>query len=393
MRTKLAIQRQLTVVNTAVRKWPDGDPNDSFSWGHATGMQQALAWMLDDNTASPRACLAHSKDATESGETMKTIEEKLIALGFTKQYGDAPFVDKQLATSQQQRLHALLDAHAALSGLATEMRADPEALPKARAAVSENECLWATRSFWGFSLRKAIARGDLEAVKAETARAEAVTKQWIEDSHALGAAKAQVAMLREALETASGASSTYISWTAVKGIVDDVLAATTDASAWLAEHDAKVRVAAWNEGRKAGIESMRPLMHDQRRLGAEESTARIEQLTGLLLRSRTLAESMWPHTPQCAYSQGGHASNDCTCGASQLRQDIADAFGICVDCGGDAAKCSTGELARVALAALAPSGNEHDPLCESLRPFPSTERAACNCASLPVAPSGDGSGA
>lgn len=53
-------------------------------------------------------------------------------------------------------------------------------------------CYVATRSFWPLSLREAIKRHDIEAVRAETARADGVVKQWLEDSHALAAERAEV---------------------------------------------------------------------------------------------------------------------------------------------------------------------------------------------------------
>lgn len=57
--------------------------------------------------------------------------------------------------------------------------ADPEAdeLSKLRAEVrqlkTENDCLWASRPFWIFSVREAVRRGDVEEVRANGANREA----------------------------------------------------------------------------------------------------------------------------------------------------------------------------------------------------------------------------
>ena len=58
MRTALAIRRQLAAVKAAIEAEPNADPNDAYEWGHVTGMQQALAWVLELDAAAPRKCLA-----------------------------------------------------------------------------------------------------------------------------------------------------------------------------------------------------------------------------------------------------------------------------------------------------------------------------------------------
>lgn len=68
----------------------------------------------------------------------------------------------------------------------------------------ERECYRETRVFWSLDLREAIKRHDIDAVRDERDRGDAVVEQWLKDSHALKAARTRIAKLMDSMEAAWG---------------------------------------------------------------------------------------------------------------------------------------------------------------------------------------------
>lgn len=95
----------------------------------------------------------------------------------------------ELEVETTRRAQAEAELRAELNGAhqaeAACRREREAALAEVALLKRQKACFEATRSFWPLTLRTNIANGDIEAVKAETARAEAVVKSWLEDSHAL----------------------------------------------------------------------------------------------------------------------------------------------------------------------------------------------------------------